>query len=145
MGERYSTSLDELLRAELEQYQTRSGAHVVIDGPTVLLGPKAAQLLALAVHELATNAAKYGALSVVEGRLTVMSAFEGDGEERRLIIQWQEAGGPPVKPPQRQGFGSRLIKKVVARALQADVAMEYRPEGLTCRISVPAGLLEAAS
>ena len=145
MGERYSTSLDQLLRAELEQYQTRSGAHVVIDGPTVLLGPKAAQLLALAVHELATNAAKYGALSVVEGRLAVTSAFEGDGEERRLNLQWHEAGGPPVKPPQRQGFGSRLIKKVVARALRADVAMDYRPEGLTCRISVPESLLQAAS
>ena len=118
---------------------------MVIDGPTVLLGPKAAQLLALAVHELATNAAKYGALSVVEGRLAVTSAFEGDGEERRLNLQWHEAGGPPVKPPQRQGFGSRLIKKVVARALRADVAMDYRPEGLTCRISVPESLLQAAS
>ena len=142
-GERYSTSLGELLLAELEHYQTPAGAHVVIEGPPVRLGPKAAQLLALAVHELATNAAKYGALSDVGGCLTVTSAFEGEGEDGVLVIDWQEAGGPPVKPPKRQGFGSRLIKKVVARALRAAVVMEYRPAGMTCRITVPKGVLEA--
>lgn len=140
-GEQYSTSLGDLLTAELDQYQTRGGAHVVITGPTVPLGQKAAQLLALVVHELATNAAKYGALSNAGGCLSVMSSIEGCGDERRVVIQWQEAGGPLVKPPRRQGFGSRLIKKVVARALRAAVAMEYRPEGLTCRISVPEVML----
>ncbi len=142
-GEQYSTNLSDLLTAELDQYQARAGPNVVINGPTVPLGPKAAQLLALVVHELATNAAKYGALSKVGGCLTVMSALEGCGDEQRVVIQWQEAGGPPVMPPRRQGFGSRLIKKVVARALRADVAMEYRPEGLTCRISVPEAMLRA--
>ena len=142
-GERYSTSLGELLLAELEQYQTSAGAHVVIEGPPVRLGPKASQLLALVVHELATNAAKYGALSDLGGCLTVMSAFEGEGEDEVLVIDWLEAGGPPVKPPMRQGFGSRLIKKVFARAMRADVVMEYRPEGMTCRISVPRGMLES--
>ncbi|WP_309629780.1 PAS domain S-box protein [Brevundimonas sp.] len=142
-GDQYCTSLGDLLRGELEQYQTLNGAHVVLEGPTVPLGPKAAQLLALVVHELATNAAKYGALSDACGRLTVISAFEADGDEQRLVIEWREAGGPPVKPPQRQGFGSRLIKKVVAKALRAAVAMDYRPEGLTCRISVPRRMLEA--
>lgn len=142
-GQQYSTTLGDLLTAELNQYQTRGGAQVVIDGPSVLLAPKAAQLLALAVHELATNAAKYGALSDVGGCLTVTSSFEGDGDERRVVIEWQETGGPRVKPPQRQGFGSRLIKKVVAKALRADVAMDYRTEGLICRISIPEGMLKA--
>ena len=143
-SEQYSASLGELLRAELGQYQTLAGAHVVIEGPPVSLGQKAAQLLALVVHELATNAAKFGALSDVGGCLTVMSAFEGEGEGEVLVIDWREAGGPPVKPPKRQGFGSRLIKKVVARALRAAVVMDYRPEGMTCRISIPKGVLEAA-
>lgn len=141
-GEPYSTSLGELLLAELAQYQTRGDANVVIEGPPVPVGPKAAQLLALAVHELATNAAKYGALSDVGGRVTVTSAFEGEGDESPLVIQWREAGGPPVKPPRRPGFGTRLIKKVVARALRADVALDYRPEGLICRMTVPRGALD---
>ncbi len=141
-GERQCTSLGELFLAELTQYQTPDGTKVVIEGPPVPLGPKAAQILALAVHELATNAAKYGALSIAGGYVAVTSAFEGEGDEGLLVIQWLEAGGPPVKPPARQGFGTRLIKKVVAKALRADVAMDYRPEGLVCRMTVPISALE---
>lgn len=116
---------------------------MVIEGPLVPVGPKAAQLLALAVHELATNAAKYGALSIAGGCVVVTFAFEGEGDKGLLVIQWLEAGGPPVLPPARQGFGTRLIKKVVAKALRADVAMDYRPEGLICRLAVQRGTLEA--
>lgn len=141
-GERQSASLDELLLVELAQYQTPDGTNVVIEGPPVPVGAKAAQLLALAIHELATNAAKYGALSDVGGRVTVTSTLEGEDDDGRLVIQWRETGGPPVKAPKRQGFGTRLIKKVVARALRADVEMEYRPDGLICRMAVPRGALD---
>lgn len=141
-GAQLGSSLDALLLAELGQYQTPDGARVVIEGPPVAVGPEAAQLLALTIHELATNAAKYGALSQVGGRVTVTSAFQGDGDEGLLVIQWREAGGPPVKTPKRKGFGTRLIKKVVARALRADVVIEYPPEGLICRVSVPRATLE---
>jgi PAS domain S-box-containing protein len=137
------TSLSELFLAELTQYQTPEGANISIEGPPVSVGPKAAQLLALAVHELATNSAKYGALSQAGGCVALTSAFEGEGDAGLLVIQWREAGGPPVKPPERQGFGTRLIKQVVARALRADVAMDYRPEGLICRMTVPRGTLDA--
>lgn len=142
-GEQRSTSLSELLLTELTQYQAPDGANVVIEGPPVLIGPKAAQLLALALHELATNAAKYGALSHPGGRVAVTSAFEGEGDKGLLVIQWREAGGPPVIPPTRQGFGTRLIKQVVARALRAEVAMDYRPEGLICRMAVPRAAVES--
>lgn len=142
-GEPQSTSLNELFLAELMQYQTPDGANVVIEGPPVPVGPKAAQLLALAVHELATNSAKYGALSHAYGRVAVTFALEGEGDKGLLVIQWRESGGPPVKPPARQGFGTRLIKKVVARSLRADVAMDFRPEGLICRMTVPRAALEA--
>lgn len=142
-GERPGISLSELVLAELAQYRTPDGANVAIEGPPIPVGPKAAQLLALAIHELATNAAKYGALSQAGGRIAVTSAFEEDGDQGLLVIQWREAGGPPVKPPKRQGFGTRLIKQVVARSLQADVALEYPPEGLICRMSLPRASLEA--
>lgn len=141
-GAEAGASLSGLLLAELAQYRSPDGANISIEGPPVSLGPKAAQLLALAVHELATNSAKYGALSQAGGRVAVTSAFQGEGDEGLLVIQWREDGGPPVKPPERQGFGTRLIKKVVAKALRADVALEYRPEGLVCRLAVPRTMLD---
>lgn len=144
-GEQYGTSLGELLLAELAQYRRPDGANVVIEGPPVPVGAKAAQLLALAIHELATNAAKYGALSDVGGRVTVTSTFEGEGDDGLLVIQWREAGGPPVTAPKRQGFGTRLIKRVVAKALRADVILDYRPEGLVCRMTVPRSVINPVS
>lgn len=142
-GARQSASLSNLFLAELAQYQTPDGANVAIEGAPVLVGPKAAQLLALAVHELATNSAKYGALSNAGGRVAVTFVFEGEGDKGPLVIDWREAGGPLVKPPERKGFGTRLISQVVARALRADVVMEYRPEGLVCRMTVPRSALGA--
>ncbi|MDO1559787.1 PAS domain S-box protein [Brevundimonas sp. 2R-24] len=142
-GEEKHTSLNEVFLAELAQYQTQGGANVAIDGPSVSVGPKAAQLLALAVHELATNSAKYGALSSPTGRVIVATAFKDIGGEPLFLIEWREEGGPPVKRPERQGFGTSLIKQVVARALRADVALDYRSDGLICRMTMPHAALEA--
>ncbi len=142
LGVQESASLSELFRAELAQYQTSDGANVAIKVPPISVGPRAGQMLALAIHELATNSAKYGALSA-GGRVDVTSALKGEGDTGLLVIKWQEAGGPPVKPPERQGFGTTLIKQVVARALRADVAMEYRPEGLICLMTMPRATVEA--
>ena len=142
-GAQRRTSLSDLLLAELTQYQTPDGAKIVLEGPPVSVGPGAAQLLALAVHELATNASKYGALSTAGGRVAVTSAFEGEAGAGPLVIQWREDGGPPVTPPERQGFGTRLITQVVARALRADVAMDFRPQGLVCRMTIARATLEA--
>lgn len=136
-------SLSELLLAELAQYQSADGANVAIEGPPVSVGPRAAQILALAVHELATNSAKYGALSSSGGRVAVTSAFRGEGDECRLVLKWREAGGPIVKRPSRQGFGTSLIRQIVPKALKADVAMEYRRDGLVCRMAVPRATVEA--
>ena len=141
-GERKSISLSELFLGELVQYQTPDGANVTVEGPPVSVGSSAAQMLALAAHELATNSAKYGALGKKGGSVVVTSAFKGEGDEGVLVIKWSEAGGPLVKPPTRQGFGTTLLKQVVARALRADVAMDYRPEGLVCRMTLPRATLE---
>lgn len=128
--------LTELFLAELAQYRTIDGSNVAVDGPPVRLGPKAAQIFALAIHELATNSAKYGALSRAGGRVTVTFFCQEEGDSRRLVVEWRETGGPPVRPPTRQGFGTRLVNQVLARALRADVAMDFRPEGLVCRMKM---------
>ena len=113
-GEQQSTSLRELLLTELTQYQTSGRANLTIVGPPVSVGPMAAQILALTVHELATNSAKYGALRNAEGHVTVTSAYKGEGDNQ-IIIRWQETGGALDKPPERKGCGTDLIKQLVGR------------------------------
>ncbi|HEX8578082.1 MAG TPA: sensor histidine kinase, partial [Allosphingosinicella sp.] len=111
---------------------------VEISGPDVTLGPKAAVSLVMALHELSTNASKYGALSVPSGRVTVAWTLDGD----RLRLEWREQGGPPVTAPGRRGFGLRMIERALAADLGGGVAMEFEPTGLICRIE--ASLAEAA-
>jgi PAS domain S-box-containing protein len=108
-------------------------------GPPVTLGPKAAVSLVMALHELATNAAKYGALSSPAGRVTIGWTAEG-GE--RLRLDWEESGGPPVAPPARRGFGLRMIERALAADLGGGVRLDFAPAGLVCRIE--ASLPEAA-
>jgi PAS domain S-box-containing protein len=104
-------------------------------GPEVQLPPKSATALALALHELATNAAKYGALSRPEGRVELNWAV---GEaERELRITWRERGGPPVRAPGRTGFGTRLIRRGLAAELQARVELDYAADGLVCTVRAP--------
>ncbi|WP_244913944.1 sensor histidine kinase, partial [Methylobacterium frigidaeris] len=104
-----------------------------IGGPTLLLPPRIALSIAMALHELATNAVKYGALSVPAGQVTLSwSVAEG-----RLALRWQERGGPPVVPPTRTGFGSRLIERSLARELDGTVSLSFPPEGVVCTIVAP--------
>ncbi len=109
---------------------------VRILGPPVQLPAKQSLALSLALHELCTNALKYGSLSVDAG--TVDLAWRIDSAmPRRLAISWREASGPPVAPPSRRGFGSRLIDQVIASDLDGTVAMEFHPGGLACTITAP--------
>lgn len=139
-GAQQSTSLGTLLRTELEQYRTPDGANILLEGPPLSVGAKAAQTLALIFHELATNAAKYGALSVAGGRVTITSAFTADGDKCR--IEWRETGGPLVTLPKREGFGTTFIKQVVRMTFRTDVIIEYLPEGLVCRMTLPKARVE---
>ena len=106
------------------------------EGPHVRLEPKTAVTIAMALHELCTNATKYGALSNAEGRVSVTWRVEPDGEPR-LRLTWRESGGPPVSPPERRGFGSRMIERALAAELQGQVRLDFRPEGLVCEIDAP--------
>ena len=133
----YGVSLFELVRYQLGHYLDRGGAQISLDGPIVVLKPEAAQNLGLALHELATNAVKYGALSVPTGHIFIkwrrMPAAEGHGVE----IIWSEEQGPKVKAPKQRGFGSMVVEHNLTRSLDAEVEMTFAPAGLRCRIVIP--------
>lgn len=129
--------LTELIHRELAPYAI--GGNTQIAGPDVLLDGEAAQVIALAIHELATNAAKYGALSVKSGRVAVLWSLAADGyEENRLCIDWQENGGPQVVPPTRSGLGTGMICEVIPYELGGNVDRVYGSEGVRCKLEIPA-------
>jgi PAS domain S-box-containing protein len=107
-----------------------------IGGPELRLTPRVALALTLAMHELATNAAKYGALSVPTGRVAITWTVR-PGDPPHLALRWQERSGPPVSPPSQKGFGSRLIERSLALELAGEVHISYEPNGVLCDISAP--------
>jgi len=112
-----------------------SSSRIDVEGPPLKLQPKAAVAVALILHELATNASKYGALSTPDGRVSVTWTIEDEGEAR-FRLSWREAGGPPVVAPARKGFGSRLIESMVFQ-LDGTFELTYEPDGVSCRIDAP--------
>ncbi len=137
--------LGDIVEQEIEPYRgAEDGAgRITIEGPPVALAPGAAQPLAMALHELATNAAKYGALSVREGRLAVRWWI--DPAEGGLRLDWRETDGPPVEgPPTRHGFGSSIMAGTVERQLQGRTEFAWEPTGLICRIALPPSQLRGA-
>ena len=124
--------LSKIAAQELAPYSEMDETRAHVDGPSVLLEPNAAQAIAMTLHELATNAAKYGSLSKPKGRVDLTWVHKPDG---RLILQWIEAGGPAVQMPTRQGFGSRVIKKLIEQ-LKGNTRFDWRPEGLVCEITI---------
>jgi PAS domain S-box-containing protein len=132
-----TASLRQLLESELGPYDDASGRRVALDGPAVELPSDAAVPIGMAIHELTTNAAKHGALSAPDGRVEVRwSAPERDGGAV-LAFAWTEEGGPPVGEPTRQGFGSRLLRRVLATQLGATVTIDFDPAGLRFRMEAP--------
>lgn len=122
----------------LQETETFSaGAAITVEGPNLRLNPKAALSVALAMHELGTNASKYGALSQPGGSVSVAWTIERDGKEPRLVLRWKEAGGPPVEQPTERGFGSMLIERSIAYELEGEAVVDYRPDGVVCTISIP--------
>ena len=107
------------------------------EGEDVEIPPRTAVSIAMALHELCTNAVKYGALSNDAGMVTVRWSISGGPGERRLRLTWIESGGPPVAPPARRGFGSRMIERGLASELGGTVALEFLPEGVRCVVDAP--------
>jgi PAS domain S-box-containing protein len=126
--------LKALVTQELAPYCQAGDTRVRIDGPGLLLEPNTAQTIAVTLHELATNAAKYGALSVPRGHVHVAWSCGADG---RLVLRWTETGGPRVTPPTRQGFGTRVIEGMIQGQLKGDVRFDWCADGLACEIALP--------
>jgi PAS domain S-box-containing protein len=131
-----SVRLHDLLSLELAPYSESGSARVALNGPEVDIPAEWAVTLGMAVHELTTNAAKYGALSGTCGCVTVTWQYAIDG---CLEISWEEMHGPPVKPPGRLGFGTQLLQRVLATQLEADVSITYPPEGASISIRMRKG------
>ena len=125
--------LHSLIIEELAPYREAETPRADISGPTLVLVPQSAQSIAMVLHELTTNAVKYGALSVPSGRLRI----EWSRGETDIVIRWAEAGGPPVKPPSHQGFGTRLIGPLVKGGLEGKLRLDWNPDGFACEIVIP--------
>jgi PAS domain S-box-containing protein len=138
----YGASLGELIRSQLSSYLDGAAVRVTIDGPAIALKPEAAQNLGLALHELAINAAKFGALSVPAGRVSITWSRRERADD--VELDWREELGPKVKSRRKKGFGSMVIERNLARALDAEVNMAFDPDGLRCHIVIPASQILAA-
>jgi PAS domain S-box-containing protein len=132
--------LAELIRRELAPYATAENTH--ISGPNVVLSAQAGETLAVVFHELATNAAKFGASSVKSGRISVRWNFKHNVDaESWLCIDWEETGGPHVVPSARSGFGTNVVRELVPYELGGTVDLMYLPEGVRCKLEIPADRL----
>ncbi|MGE0503051.1 MAG: sensor histidine kinase [Rhizobiaceae bacterium] len=129
-----STELSALVCQELSIH---GEGRVESSGPSVVLDPKASIAFAMLLHELATNAAKYGALSTPTGVVSVTWSREGIGADGMLRLDWAERGGPPVDVPSRKGFGSRMVERVAVGELGGTIEAIYDPAGFRCRMDVP--------
>jgi two-component sensor histidine kinase len=128
-----AADLHVVVRSALRPHGAPGLGRFSIQGPAVEVGPKGAVAFSMAVHELATNAIKYGALSADAGHVDISWSATDD----RFHWQWRERGGPPVVTPERTGFGSRMIERALALQLSGEVAIDYAPSGLVCTIDAP--------
>lgn len=129
--------LEYLVVEELLGYNAHEGEQLRVSGPAVRFQPKAAETFALAIHELATNAIKYGALSQPSGGVDVSWRVDDAADPTQLIFDWREKGGPSVKSPRRKGFGSELLERTLAFELKGRTTLTYNGSGLHCTIAIP--------
>ena len=133
-----SAGLDALVASQLKAFGAGKGGQIETHGPSVRLSPTAAQTIGLALHELATNAAKYGALSVNEGYVRIDWTLDAT-----FSLTWRELGGPLVKEPKRAGFGTLVTQKMTARGLGGEVDMAYAPTGVVWKLTAPTEMILA--
>jgi two-component sensor histidine kinase len=125
--------LEDLVRAQLAHFADLVGSRITVQGPKLRLNAAAAQAIGLTLHELATNAGKYGALSTDKGRVDVCWRTDDD----TLTMSWTERDGPPVSPPERRGFGSTVIASMAKATVGGEVQLDYAPSGLVWRLTCP--------
>lgn len=142
-GAREGASLDAVIESSLAIHDDAVAGRFRPSGPQVDVGARAALSLALMVHELATNAGKYGALSTSEGSVLVDWSIEGGRAEPMVRLRWREIDGPPVTPPTRRGFGSRLIERGLAGTIGGEVSLSYPADGVVCELTASLAEIEA--
>lgn len=125
-----STIVDETIVTFLNQ----DGSNFAVEGPHLDLDPKAAMALSMSLHELCTNATKYGALSIPTGKVTILWWIEGADDAAIFNLTWTESGGPPVDAPTSTGFGSTLIKEILASQIRGTVIVDYAITGFICTV-----------
>lgn len=133
----HGASLTDMVRSQLGHHIDRENSQVSVEGPDIFLKPEAAQNIGLALHELSTNAAKYGALSVPTGHVSIVWARRPVEAGGGFELSWTESGGPPVEQPRGRGFGSLVIERNLSRALDGTVELDFAPSGLSCHVTVP--------
>jgi len=138
-GRWHGISLAELVRQELAPYATQHNTKV--SGPEVVLRPEAGQAMAMVLHELVTNAAKYGALSTKHGRVSIRWERQLNGHPLCLVLEWQECGGPPVVAPEKTGFGTSTIRDLIPYEFGGSVDLAFFSTGVQCRLELPANWL----
>ncbi len=131
-----AADLGELVAQAIEPFQRDGADRFEVHGPGLRLEPRVALAIAMALHELATNAAKHGALSAPEGHVSIQWTVS-PASPRHLTLRWEERNGPVVSPPMTRGFGSRLIERSLALELGGEVSLTYEPEGVVCVVSAP--------
>jgi two-component sensor histidine kinase len=133
-----SAPIKEVIEGALAPHRPGQG-RIDVSGPELLLSPKPALAIALAVHELATNAAKYGALSNDEGKVNIFWKTNADGDKSGFRFDWVEKGGPRVAVPEqsKRGFGTRLIERMLKNDFGGEVLMDFKPDGLVCTLNAP--------
>ena len=132
-----AASLGEIIGIAVAPFASPPESRFDIEGPDLRIAPKTAVSLSMALHELCTNASKYGALSSDAGRVSITWRVSRNEEPPRLLLQWIERGGPKVESPARRGFGSRMIEKGLAAELGGKVLLDFLPEGVMCSIDAP--------
>jgi PAS domain S-box-containing protein len=140
-GQRQGTDLDDLVHTHLAHFADLIGSRIRAHGPKLHLNATAAEAIGLALHELATNAGKYGALSTDAGWVDV--GWHADSDT--ITMSWMERGGPPVRAPDHRGFGTTVIDRMVKRAVDGEVQLNYASSGLEWRLSCPAANAEVAA
>jgi two-component sensor histidine kinase len=131
--------LADLIREQLTLGPSDSDPRILCEGPEVFLAPQYAMHFGMVLYELGANARKYGALSQPEGRLDLRWSAEAAGSAELLTFEWVESGGPPIVPPVEKHFGTRLIQSSLTHTLRGKVELNFAPEGLACKISLPLG------
>jgi PAS domain S-box-containing protein len=129
--------LGELLEQELAPYSDADHSRIDLEGPELTLSARCGLALSMVLHELVTNAAKYGALCAEGGKVQVRWTQEEEGAKKMLTLRWIESGGPKVEPPTRRGFGRQLIERTISKDLSGVADLQFAPNGLKCLIRVP--------